>query len=215
MKIKTAPSLLSADFKNLSQELTKCEQAGTDYIHFDVMDGVFVPNISFGSPVLKSVKNGTLLPFDVHLMITNPLKYVDDFADAGADIITFHYESDCDCDEVINAIHKKGKKAGLAIKPATPVSKILQYIEKVDMVLVMTVEPGFGGQSFMESTVEKIKELYRIAQDKNPDINIEVDGGINSETAKIAVDAGADILVAGSYLFGAEDMKKAVESLKG
>ena len=213
MKNIASASILSADFCNLGSDIERAEQAGCEYIHFDVMDGVFVPNISYGIPILKAVSkivNGTL---DVHLMIIDPIKYIKDFADNGADIITFHSEADSDIIETINLIHSCGKKAGLAIKPNTPVSEIEQYLDKIDMLLVMTVEPGFGGQGFINATLDKIAEAKEIIKRRGFNIPIQVDGGINSETAELVKNAGAEILVAGSYLFGAENMNEAVEKL--
>ena len=213
MKNIASASILSADFCNLGSDIERAEQAGCEYIHFDVMDGVFVPNISYGIPILKAVSkivNGTL---DVHLMIIDPIKYIKDFADNGADIITFHSEADSDIIETINLIHSCGKKAGLAIKPNTPFSEIEQYLDKIDMLLVMTVEPGFGGQGFINATLDKIAEAKEIIKRRGFNIPIQVDGGINSETAELVKNAGAEILVAGSYLFGAENMNEAVEKL--
>ena len=213
MKNIASASILSADFCNLGKDIERAESAGCKYIHFDVMDGVFVPNISYGIPILKAVSkivNGTL---DVHLMIIDPIKYVKDFADNGADIITFHSESESDINETINAIHSCGKKAGLAIKPNTPVSDVEQYLDKIDMLLVMTVEPGFGGQGFISETLDKISEARKIIISRGLDVPIQVDGGINAETAELVKNAGAEILVAGSYLFGAADMEGAVEKL--
>ena len=213
MKNIASASILSADFCNLGRDIARAEEAGCEYIHFDVMDGVFVPNISYGIPILKSVSkivNGTL---DVHLMIIDPIKYVKDFADNGADIITFHSEAESDINETINAIHSCGKKAGLAIKPNTPVSDVEQYLDKIDMLLVMTVEPGFGGQGFISETLDKIAEAKKIIDSKGLNVPIQVDGGINAETAELVKKAGAEILVAGSYLFGAEDMADSVKKL--
>ncbi len=213
MKNIASASILSADFCNLGRDIARAEEAGCEYIHFDVMDGVFVPNISYGIPILKSVSkivNGIL---DVHLMIIDPIKYVKDFADNGADIITFHSEAESDINETINAIHSCGKKAGLAIKPNTPVSNVEQYLDKIDMLLVMTVEPGFGGQGFISETLDKIAEAKKIIDSRGLNVPIQVDGGINAETAELVKKAGAEILVAGSYLFGAEDMADSVKKL--
>lgn len=207
-------SILSADLCNLEKDIQRAEQAGCEYIHFDVMDGVFVDNISYGIPVLKSVSKIANAVLDVHLMIIDPLKYIKEFAESGADIITFHYESDSDCLEVINKIHSFGKKAGISIKPATPVSVLVPYLEKVDMILIMTVEPGFGGQGFIDDCLPKIKELKAILNEKELNIPIQVDGGINDVTSTLSAEAGAEIMVAGSYLFKAENMEQAVESLR-
>lgn len=208
MEIKIAPSVLAADYANLETELKKCADA--QYIHLDVMDGHFVPNISIGAPVIKSLRNVTEIPFDVHLMISEPLRYVEDFADAGADIICFHIESESDTEKTVNKILECGCRAAIAIKPGTPASAILPYLSRLSMVLVMTVEPGFGGQSFMEDMMPKIKEIRAAA----PDIDIEVDGGVNPKTIKTAASAGANVFVAGSAVFKSEDPAKTIEMLK-
>ena len=206
-------SILSADLCNLERDIKRAEKAGCDYIHFDVMDGVFVNNISYGIPVLKSVSKVTDIVLDVHLMIVDPIKYIKQFAESGADIITFHYEAGSDCGEVIDLIHSYGKKAGVSIKPNTPVSVLYPYLDKIDMILVMTVEPGFGGQGFITETLDKT-ELKCELDKRNMTVPIQVDVGINDKTAPKVKENGASILVAGSYLFGAEDMKKAVELLR-
>lgn len=208
MEIKIAPSVLAADYTNLETELKKCNDA--QYIHLDVMDGHFVPNISIGAPVIKAIKAVTKVPFDVHLMISEPLRYIDDFADAGADIICFHIESESDTQKTIDKIIESGCKAAVALKPKTPASAVIPYIDKLAMVLVMTVEPGFGGQSFMADMMPKIEEIRKAA----PDIDIEVDGGINAETIKTAAAAGANVFVAGSAVFKSEDPQKTIETLK-
>lgn len=208
MEIKIAPSVLAADYANLETELKKC--AAAQFIHLDVMDGHFVPNISIGAPVIKSLRNVTEIPFDVHLMISEPLRYVEDFADAGADIICFHIESESDTEKTVNKILECGCRAAIAIKPGTPASAVLPYLSRLSMVLVMTVEPGFGGQSFMEDMMPKIKEIRAAA----PDIDIEVDGGVNPETIKTAASAGANVFVAGSAVFKSEDPAKTIEMLK-
>lgn len=208
MEIKIAPSVLAADYANLETELKKCSDA--QYIHLDVMDGHFVPNISIGAPVIKAIRAVTKVPFDVHLMISHPLKYVEDFADAGADIICFHIESESDTQETIDKIIASGCKAAVALKPKTPASTVIPYIDKLSMVLVMTVEPGFGGQSFMADMMPKIEEIRKAA----PDIDIEVDGGINAETIKTAAAAGANVFVAGSAVFKSENPKKRLKRLK-
>lgn len=207
-------SILSADLCNLERDIKRAEKAGCDYIHFDVMDGVFVNNISYGIPVLKYVSKVTDIVLDVHLMIVDPIKYIKQFAESGADIITFHYEAGSDCGEVIDLIHSYGKKAGVSVKPNTPVSVLYPYLDKIDMILVMTVEPGFGGQGFITETLDKIAELKGELDKRNMTVPIQVDGGINDKTAPKVKENGASILVAGSYLFGAEDMKKAVELLR-
>ena len=206
--IKISPSILASDYANLQSELDRISTS--DLIHVDVMDGHFVPNISIGAPVVASIKKVCNVPFDVHLMISNPLDYVEDFANAGADIICFHTECDSDVEKTVDKIISLGKKPALAIKPATPVDDVVKYLDKLSMVLVMTVEPGFGGQSFMESTMPKIEAIRKI----NPDIDIEVDGGINPETIKIASRAGANVFVAGSAVFNSENPEKAIITLK-
>ena len=206
--IKISPSILASDYANLQSELDKISTS--DLIHVDVMDGHFVPNISIGAPVVASIKKVCNVPFDVHLMISNPLDYVEDFANAGADIICFHTECDSDVEKTVDKIISLGKKPALAIKPATPVDDVVKYLDKLSMVLVMTVEPGFGGQSFMESTMPKIEAIRKI----NPDIDIEVDGGINPETIKIASRAGANVFVAGSAVFKSENPAQTIALLK-
>lgn len=215
MNTYVSASILSADFSKLSEELKKAEISGIDMIHYDVMDGHFVPNISFGIPVLKSIKKCTALIFDVHLMITDPINYVEEFAKAGADIITIHAESSSDIEKTIDKIHSLGIKAGLSIKPGTPSESIYKYLDKLDLVLIMTVEPGFGGQGFIDSTLEKITEIKRYIDKNQYTIDIQVDGGINDKTAQLVRNAGANNLVSGSYLFNATDMSMAVKSLKG
>ena len=207
-KVKISPSILASDYANLQSELERISTS--DLIHVDVMDGHFVPNISIGAPVTAACKKVCDVPFDVHLMISNPLDYAEDFAKAGADIICFHSECDSDTEETINKILSLGKKAGLAIKPATPIDEVVKYLDKLSMVLVMTVEPGFGGQSFMESTMPKVEAIRKI----NPDIDIEVDGGINAETIKIAAKAGANVFVAGSAVFKSENPAETIAILK-
>lgn len=206
--IKISPSILASDYANLQSELDRISTS--DLIHVDVMDGHFVPNISIGAPVVASIKKVCSVPFDVHLMISNPLDYVEDFANAGADIICFHTECDSDVEKTVDKIISLGKKPALAIKPATPVDDVVKYLDKLSMVLVMTVEPGFGGQSFMESTMPKIEAIRKI----NPDIDIEVDGGINPETIKIASRAGANVFVAGSAVFKSENPAQTIALLK-
>ena len=207
-------SILSADFTKLGEEIKRIIVAGSDWIHFDVMDGSFVDNISYGSPVLKSVKNCTGAPFDVHLMVVNPEKHIETFAKAGADNITFHLEAADNPAELIDKIHALGVSAGVSVKPKTPVEKVFELCPKADMILVMTVEPGYGGQGFISETLEKISALRRFCDENGYDIHIEVDGGIDANTAKLVKNAGADVLVSGSYLFKAENAEEAVESLK-
>lgn len=215
--IKISPSLLSANFANLKQDLEKVESC-CEMIHLDVMDGVFVPNISFGIPVIKSIRKATNLFFDTHLMIQSPKKYVHEFALSGVDLITFHLEACLDQEEIIETIElikKEKKKVGISIKPTTPVETIYSLLlrEDIDLVLIMSVEPGFGGQKFMKNSISKIRELRKFIDENRLGTLIEVDGGIQDETAKLVIDAGADILVSGSYLFNSEDFNEAVESL--
>lgn len=210
MDIKISPSMLASDYANLESELKKCEIGGADLIHLDVMDGHFVPNISIGAPVISAMKRVCKVPFDVHLMISKPYDYIEDFVNAGADIITFHIESESDAGKTVDKIISLGCKAGLAVKPATPVDAVYPYLDRLSMVLVMTVEPGFGGQSFMESTMPKITEL----REKCPEIDIQVDGGVNAETVKIAGRAGANVFVAGSSVFKSDSPADAIRILK-
>ncbi len=208
-------SILSADLCALGKDIERAENAGCEYIHFDVMDGVFVPNISYGIPVLDSVSRIARNVLDVHLMITDPIRYIKAFSASGADIITFHYEACTDVMAVVDEIHSCGKKAGIAIKPATPASVLERFADKADMLLVMTVEPGFGGQGFNFDMLEKISELKKMLSERDLKIPIQVDGGINELTAELVKKAGAEILVAGSYLFNAPDMALAVRKILG
>ncbi len=212
--MKIAPSVLSADFANLGREVEKVSLAGADYIHLDVMDGIFVPNISFGAGVIKSIRPYTSVPFDVHLMIEKPRRYINDFLNAGADIITIHKEAEPELDKTIREIKLGGARCGISIKPATDVNDVLEYLPFIDLVLVMTVEPGFGGQSFIADMMSKVRVL-RNEIDKNAfSTLIEVDGGIDSNTVKIAEKAGVDICVAGTSVYKAADVKKAISTLK-
>lgn len=206
-------SILSADLCDLGSEIGRAEKAGCKYIHFDVMDGMFVPNISYGIPVLGSVSKRTECVLDVHLMITDPIRYIRAFAENGADIITFHLEACSDAKAVIDEIHSCGKKAGISIKPGTPAYALEPYLEFADMILIMTVEPGFGGQGFNYDMLDKISEVKTMLSERGYDVPIEVDGGINEVTAPLAKKAGAEILVAGSYLFNAPDMGTAVRKI--
>lgn len=213
-KIIVSPSILSADFANLERDIKKVENAGADWIHVDVMDGHFVPNITIGIPVVSSLRKVTNLLLDVHLMIENPEKYVEAFAKAGADIITFHYEAIKDKTKTIELIRKiksLGKKVGMSIKPKTSPNDILEFLSELDLLLVMTVEPGFGGQKFMQDCADKISTI----KENSPDgLIIQVDGGINEQTAKICTELGACSLVAGSYIYKAENVEHAIKSLK-
>lgn len=211
--IIVSPSILSADFANLERDIKLVERNGADWIHVDVMDGHFVPNITIGIPVVKSIKKVTTLPLDVHLMIENPEKYIEDFANAGADILTFHYEAvkKENIKSLITKIKNLGVKAGLSIKPKTQPEEILEFLQDLNLVLVMTVEPGFGGQKFMEDCAEKIKLIKQHAPEN---LYIQVDGGINAQTDKICTEFGANSLVAGSYIYKAENIKEAISSLK-
>ncbi|MBQ5590748.1 MAG: ribulose-phosphate 3-epimerase [Clostridia bacterium] len=212
--IKFSPSILTADFVHLGDAITELDNAKTDMFHLDVMDGLFVPNISIGIPVVESIRKATDTVLDVHLMIDRPHRYIKQFAKAGADIIGFHLEAGSDIDETIDLIHSYGKKACLTIKPKTAAVNVFPYLEKLDMVLVMSVEPGFGGQSFMPECLPKIKAIREKAEQLGVDIDIEVDGGINLETAPLVVKAGANVLVTGNVLFSAEDKTKRLAELR-
>lgn len=212
--MKIAPSILSADFSKLGEDIREVEAGGADYIHVDVMDGHFVPNITLGPPIVKAIRPITGLPLDVHLMISEPAKYVDAFADAGADYITVHVEADPHIHRTIQLIKNRGVKAGVVLNPGTASELIKPLIADIDMVLLMTVNPGFGGQAFIPSVVTKIKEIRKWADEFNPALEIEVDGGINPQTIAVCAEAGADVFVAGSAIYNQSDRKKAIEDLK-
>ena len=211
--IKVSPSVLTADFLTLSDSIKKLEDAGVDMLHLDVMDGIFVPNISFGNPVIKSIKAHTKLPLDVHLMIDRPHRYIEDFA-RYADLLGFHYEAGSDNAELLKKIRELGCKSCITIKPATKAEEIFGLLPLCDMVLVMSVEPGFGGQKFMPEALDKIRAIKAECERQNLSVDIEVDGGINAETAPQAVAAGANVLVAGNYIFSADDMGAKVKEIK-
>lgn len=212
--IKIAPSLLSANFANLEDEIKKIENGGADYIHLDVMDGIFVPNITFGPPVIKKLRKVTEIPFDVHLMIDRPERYIKDFVDAGADIITVHEEATIHLHRTIQEIKSYGKKAGVSLNPSTPLENILYVLEDLDLVLIMTVNPGFGGQSFINSMKDKIKRMRNIIDERKLDIILQVDGGVKINNAYEIISYGADLLVVGSDIFGSEDVENRTREFK-
>jgi len=213
--VKLSPSLLSADFSRLGEDVFKLEKYGADLLHIDVMDGMFVPNISFGIPIMKSIRKLTMLPFDVHLMIEEPSRYIEDFVKAGADIITVHYEADRHLDRTINYIKSFGIKAGVALNPGTPVSSLNNLISIVDMVLIMSVNPGFGGQKYISYCSEKIKEVKKLSEEYNRDLLIQVDGGIGIDNIKEVIESGANVIVAGSSVFKDGELEDNIKALKG
>lgn len=213
--IKIAPSILSADFADLGRDIRRIESA--DYVHVDVMDGRFVPNITIGIPVVKCIRSVTKLPLDVHLMILEPIRYVEQFCDAGADLVTMHVEADTEenLHAAIAKVHAKGKKAGVVLKPATPAEAVLPFLQEVEIVLVMTVEPGFGGQSFMADMMPKVRAIRAFIDAQNPACELEVDGGVAPGTAEVCIAAGANVLVAGSSVYKAEDIPARIACLRG
>jgi ribulose-phosphate 3-epimerase len=212
--IKISPSILSADFSILGEEIKSLEKAGADLIHVDVMDGHFVPNITMGPPIIKMIRKCTKLPFDVHLMISPVEKYIKDFAEAGSDIITVHPEATDNLKRAVKTIKSLGKKAGVSLNPKTPISVLMDVINEIDLILIMSVNPGFAGQSFMSEVLPKVKELRQIVNEKKLKIDIEIDGGINFETAPLAVKAGANILVSGTTIFTGSSLKENILKLR-
>lgn len=213
--IKIAPSILSADFANLERDIHRIETA--DYVHVDVMDGLFVPNISIGIPVVKSIRPITKLPLDVHLMIVQPVRYVEQFCDVGADLVTVHVEADTEENlfAAIDKIHAKGKKAGIVLKPKTPAEAVLPFLKNVELILVMTVEPGFGGQCFMADQMPKVAAIRKLIDRENPTCELEVDGGVAPDTCSACITAGANVLVAGSAVYKADDIPARIAQLRG
>lgn len=211
--IKVSPSILACDFANLQSEIKKVEDGGAQYLHIDVMDGIFVPNITLGPCIVSAIRKNSNLVFDVHLMITDPIRYIDEFAKAGADLITIHVESTFDVNAAIDKIKANGKKVGLSIKPNTKPEIVKQYLDKVDLILVMTVEPGFGGQSFIPATLDSIRAIDAMIKESGRDIELEVDGGISPKNVQLVKDAGANVIVAGSAVFGSSDIPGTIAQL--
>lgn len=212
--IQVSPSILSADFANLERDLKRIKDAGADLAHVDVMDGHFVPNLTIGAPVVKALSKASDIPLDVHLMISDPARYIDDFAKAGSYIITIHYECDSDIRATLEQIRSYGIKAGLSIKPGTSVSVLSEVIDLCDLILIMSVEPGFGGQKFMPESLERLKATRALIEASNPSCLLEIDGGVSPANSSAIIEAGADVLVAGSAVFGAEDMAATIEALR-
>ena len=213
-KIKVSPSLLAADFTHLADEIKRTEDSGADMLHLDIMDGIFVTNLSFGVPVVAQLRKLTNITFDTHLMTIDPIRLIEKFAKAGSDYITFHIESDSDVNETIKLIKSFGVKAGLSVKPKTPIESVYPYLDELDLVLIMTVEPGYGGQSFMSDMLPKMSALRAEIDRRGLNTIIEIDGGINSETGKLSIENGADALVAGTYLYASDEMKERTELLQ-
>jgi ribulose-phosphate 3-epimerase len=211
---KLAPSLLSADFSKLGEEIALIEKSGADFVHLDVMDGIYVPNITFGAPVIKKIRETTKLPFDVHLMVDRPERFIDDFADAGSDIITVHPEASIHLHRTLQSIRERGVKAGVSLNPSTPLNVLEHIMDDVDLILIMSVNPGFGGQSYIPAMTEKIKSLRNMILKSGNDIILEVDGGIKLDNAREIIEAGADLIVVGSGIFGAQDVIKRIEEFK-